>query len=65
MGSNVMVLADSLHHDDMRNISANFGWSNTATFLDLIMKSLHATVTRDDTKIIGGGGRGLISCPDF
>jgi predicted PhzF superfamily epimerase YddE/YHI9 len=41
MGSNVMVLADSLHHDDMRNISANFGWSNTATFLDLIMKSLH------------------------
>ena len=36
--SNVMVLADSLHHDDMRNISTNFGWSN---ILDLIMKSLH------------------------
>jgi hypothetical protein len=30
--SNVMVLADSLHHDDMRNISTNFGWSNTSTF---------------------------------
>ena len=30
--SNVMVLADSLHHDDMRNINTNFGWSNTATF---------------------------------
>jgi hypothetical protein len=27
-----MVLADSLHHDDMRNISTNFGWSNTSTF---------------------------------
>ena len=30
--SNVMVLADSLHHGDMRNISTNFGWSNTSTF---------------------------------
>ena len=30
--SNIMVLADSLHHDDMRNISTNFGWSNTSTF---------------------------------
>jgi hypothetical protein len=26
--SNGMVLADSLHHDDMRNINTNFGWSN-------------------------------------
>jgi len=26
------VLADSLHHDDMRNLSTNFGWSNTSTF---------------------------------
>ena len=38
-----MVLADSLHHDDMRNLSTNFGWSNTSTFWIylVIMKSLH------------------------
>jgi hypothetical protein len=29
--SKVMVLTDSLHHYDMRNISTNFGWSNTST----------------------------------
>jgi hypothetical protein len=26
---------------------------------------LQGFVTRDDTKIIGGGGGGVISCPDF
>jgi hypothetical protein len=38
------------YHDDMRNISTNFGWSNTATFWIQSWKVYTATVTRDDTK---------------
>ena len=67
MGSNVMVLADSLHHDDMRNISTNFGWSNTSYILDLIMKSLHRHryARRHKNYWREGGDFFFISCPDF
>jgi hypothetical protein len=41
---------------DMRNISTNFGWSNTSTFWIYSGKVYTATVTRDVTKIIEGGG---------
>jgi hypothetical protein len=59
--SNVMVLADSLHHDDMRNISTNFGWSNTSTFWIILWTVLK------DYKVYGRAeaGAGIFVRTDF
>ena len=65
--SNVMVLADSLHHDDMRNISTNFGWSNTSTFwsenivlllAQIIHKCTPPPLRETTQKLLEGGGGG-------